>query len=209
MKLMSLFIIGAAPAFMVSALDGQTWTSVPYARDIRSLGGFDAPNPPSESDITIVAADSKVSAPLPEPRGVLAIEIPDRQQERVDTVTSEESADRRIPPDALWPDAHGKIAAVPPAREVSDKNLRLRNPWDVRPARKAAGKDFEFECGGIIAGGDGGSVAFLNGRIARRGDSVGEFSVAGVLANGVLLERSGSYFVIPMGRRVTVIASGG
>ena len=60
-----------------------------------------------------------------------------------------------------------------------------------------------------ITGGGGGPVAILNGRIVQQGDSVGEFTVAGVLANGVLLVRNASYFVIPRGRHTTIVAAGG
>jgi hypothetical protein len=40
----------------------------------------------------------------------------------------------------------------------------------------------------------------------KRGDAVGTFGVVGILADGVLLERGGAYFVVPRGKR-TVIAT--
>jgi hypothetical protein len=44
----------------------------------------------------------------------------------------------------------------------------------------------------------------LNGHILRRGETLGGFSVARILANEVVLERNGSYVVLPRGRHVTV-----
>jgi hypothetical protein len=85
----------------------------------------------------------------------------------------------------------------------------VRNPWEVRIRPKSAGKDAVFLCGGIVSGGDGGPVAFLNGRVVRKGDAVGKFSVARVLASGVLLEVDGSYYVVPCGRRTTITGAGG
>jgi hypothetical protein len=38
----------------------------------------------------------------------------------------------------------------------------------------------------------------------RRGDALGEFSVAAVVDGALLLERAGAYLVIPRGRSTTV-----
>jgi hypothetical protein len=110
---------------------------------------------------------------------------------------------------ARWPDAQGRIFVDPSGQGIEAAPAGLRNPWEIRTLQRAVGKDIEFDCGGIIAGGEGGPVAILNGRIVRKGDSVGEFAVAGVLSNGVLLVRSASYFVIPRGQRTTVVGAGG
>jgi hypothetical protein len=78
----------------------------------------------------------------------------------------------------------------------------------VRPGRKAASREVLFECGGIVTGGDAGPVAIVSGRIARRGDSLGEFSVAGILPGGVMLERNGERLVVPLGKPTVVVIPG-
>ena len=47
-------------------------------------------------------------------------------------------------------------------------------------------------------------LAILNGRIVRRGDTFGEFSLAAIFVNGLTLERNGTFIVIPRGRRTMV-----
>jgi hypothetical protein len=79
----------------------------------------------------------------------------------------------------------------------------------VRVQPKAVANDTEFFCGGTIAGGDNGPIAFLNGRVVRKGDLLGTFSVARIVAAGVLLERGGSSFMLPRGRRITIAVVGG
>jgi hypothetical protein len=66
-----------------------------------------------------------------------------------------------------------------------------------------------FLCGGIVAGGEGGPIAIVNGHVVRQGDTLGHFGVARVIADGVLLQRGGSYFVIPLGRRTIVSTTDG
>ena len=85
---------------------------------------------------------------------------------------------------------------------------KLRNPWDMRGHPRPAVSETLFLCGGIVAGGAGGPVGLLNGRVVKRGDSLGAFSVAGILSSGVLLERGGTFFVAPLGKR-TVISTAG
>jgi len=84
----------------------------------------------------------------------------------------------------------------------------IRNPWEVRSGKKPVAKEILFECGGVVTGGEGGPVAIVNGRITRRGDLLGEFTVAGILPCGVMLERNGSFIVIPRGRPTEVVVSG-
>ena len=109
-----------------------------------------------------------------------------------------------IPAGALWPDAHDRIAIDPAQKGYPQRNAAIRNPWEVRVHPKAAGEETMLTCGGIIGGCGDGSVALLNGRALRRGDALGEFRVAQVLANEVVLEWNGSCVVIPRGRHVTV-----
>jgi hypothetical protein len=157
--------------------------------------------------VTLIGADP-IAAPLPaEERKVFTIEIPRPPEERINPPPSAGTTAPAIPAEAYWPDAQGRIIAAAKQQVNGSKGAWIRNPWELRIVPKALGRDTVFECGGIIIGGEGGSVAILNGRISRRGDLLGGFSLVAVLANGVMLERNGSYFVIPKGRRITVTTS--
>jgi hypothetical protein len=69
--------------------------------------------------------------------------------------------------------------------------------------------DTVFLCGGIVAGGDAGPIAILNGHVVRQGDAMGRFGVYRVFAAGVVLERNGTFYVIPRGTRTTITAVDG
>jgi hypothetical protein len=187
-----------------SASEGQAWSYVPAARDAQTFSGFVLPDIPTESAVALVGANPVAIAHPTEARRVFAIEIPKSPEERMNQPPLADMSAPAVPAEAYWPDAHGRIIAGAKERGNGSKAVHMRNPWELRIAPKTAGRDTVFECGGVIIGGEGGSVALLNGRVSRRGDLLGEFSVAAVLANGVMLERNGLYFVIPRGRRTTV-----
>ncbi len=144
-----------------------------------------------------------------EPHRVFAVELYEASGGEKDGKLLEVSSGDVIPTSAKWPDAGGRISAVFREPERASTNAGVRNPWEVRIRPKAAAQDTEFFCGGTIAGGENGPIAFLNGRIVRKGDLLGTFSVARVVAAGVLLEKGGSYFMLPRGRRTTITTAGG
>jgi hypothetical protein len=74
----------------------------------------------------------------------------------------------------------------------------------VRTHAKSSSEDSVFLCGGFVVGGEGGPVAILNGRLVKRGSTLGGFAVSGISAVGVVLERNGSFFVLPFGRRTSI-----
>lgn len=182
------------------------WTYVPASRDSRAAGSVELPYAPSEGAIRLVGVRPADRAPSGEPRKVFTIEIPDTEPLRLEATPGKEQETEAIPEGAHWPDASGMIAAAPADAAGQQGDVRIRNPWEVRVRARSAGKDAVFLCGGIICGGEGGPVAFLNGRVVRKGDTLGKFGVARVLAAGVLLERDGSYYVLPRGRRTTITA---
>jgi len=210
MRLMPKLVLCALIWHAARASDGAAWAYVPAARDGRPFAGIAIPNAPSESVVTLLGVSPLAATARLEPRRVFAIEIQWLQDiHGADFHSLEKSTSVSIPAGALWPDAKGRIVAGLPEKGGVSKSVGIRNPWEVRIAPKDAGKDTVFVCGGIIIGGGSGPVAILNGRIARQGDFLGDFRVAGVLANGALLERNGSYFVIPKGQRTTVTTSDG
>jgi hypothetical protein len=127
----------------------------------------------------------------------------------MDGTSPAETETDTIPAGALWPDSSGRIIAAARESGGATKSPGIRNPWELRVHPKSAGNDTVFFCGGIISGGGAVTIAILNGRIVRKGDALGRFSVARILSAGILLESSDSLFVLPMGRRTTVTIVGG
>jgi len=188
----------------ISSSDGETWAVVPAARDGRARSAIVLPDTPSEGVVVLLGSDRASVAMESGRNRVYSVDLVDPPAGSVQTPPSPESAGPTVPAEAQWPDAHGRIVASHTALGGPSTAPGIRNPWDVRVPSGAAPKEVLFECGGIVSGGEGGRVAILNGRIVRRGDSLGEFGVAGVLASAVMLERKGSFFVIPKGRATTV-----
>jgi hypothetical protein len=208
MMLMPSLIIAAA-LWPAKSESNAEWAVIPADSSSRSITSFELPNSPNEEIVRLIGAVLVTAEPAGEPHEVVGFGIPSAPEEGKATTTSRESSAFTIPADAYWPDAEGRIAANFAKRDSRSRAAGIRNPWEVRIAPKSTSLDSVFRCNGIIVGGEGGSVAILNGRLVRRGDSLGDFNVAGVLTNGVILERSGLYFVVPMGRRTIVTTSGG
>jgi hypothetical protein len=203
MRTLAWILLCVAPAAGIAASEEGMWASVPAGGDGLSLSVLSIPDAPSADDIRIIGPTSQENAPGPAvPRSVFAVRIPDSSNE---SAGAEPEADAQaVPANARWPDSHGRILSSPANGFAPTRDAGIRNPWDVRMRPKGATEETVFACGGIIDGGESGPVAFLNGRICRRGDAVGDFSVARVLPDKVLLERNGIVFVIPRGRRTTV-----
>jgi len=208
MRLVSLIILGAVFGPPALGSDGQALAFVPASRDTRSFEGFELLDPPSEGVVKLVGADRVVAEQHAETHRVSSIEISIPRDGDADTAPLDGSAVPGIVAKAHWPDAHGRITVGPIENGSMPAIPEIRNPWEVRVRAKVDGKDIVFDCGGIVIGGEGGAVAILNGRIVRRGDSLGEFRIAGVIPSGVALERNGSYIMIPKGRPTTVAIVG-
>jgi hypothetical protein len=198
----------AALSILRPSRGDSLWTYVPASLERRPLETFAIAETPTEKVVTVVGADRPAPHPHSEPLRVFSVDIPVPSPGRDDQPPPPGAAAAAFPEGAHWPDATGRIVAAPPAPTAS-KGAVLRNPWEVRIHSGPAGVDTLFVCGGIVAGGEGGSVAILNGHVVRRGDTLGRFGVARIAAVGVVLERDGSYFVIPLGRRTTITFSGG
>ncbi len=180
----------------------QVWTGV-AAPGAQSPGiEVSVAPPPSEADITLVGATPVRPLPYAAALPVVAIDL-DAPPKAASPATSARAEPEPLPPSTRWPDPSGRISDGPQSA-AADAKPRLRNPWEVRSAQKGSSTEQELMCGGVIIGGEGGPVAFLNGRPVRRGDSVGRYGVARVLASGVLLERNGAYFFAPIRLRVVV-----
>jgi hypothetical protein len=204
MRPLESLLLSSVFAFMASASGNQVWSYVPAVKEARPSEGILVPVKPSEDVVKLVGESPPKKSQQFSPRRVFAVEIPAPNDVGIDVPASAEMAEAPIPVNARWPDAHDRISVDSLERGRSSKDSGTRNPWEARILSKNAGDDTTFSCGGIIAGGEGGPIGILNGRIIKRGDTLGEFSVAAVLANGLVLERSGAYFVIPRGRRTTV-----
>jgi hypothetical protein len=206
----------AAIAFLYSVIAAarfaradSAWTLVPASLGTRSLETVAVADAPTEDAVVVVGVGLKDSAPPSDPLNVVAIDIPTASRASEGKTTAIESSARALPEGAHWPDADGRIGAVQAANEDAPQALDIRNPWEVRVHGAFIGTDTVFLCGGIVAGGAGGPIAILNGHIVKQGDTLNRYRVGQVMADGVLLEKNGSYFVIPRGRRTTIAAVDG
>lgn len=208
MRQLATIVLGAIIAPAICATDGEAWSYLMAAGGFRSVGGAESTHAFPDSIVTCVGADGAAAAQEAGPRSVIAVDLPRPLDAGITPRPPVEPISSAFPVDSQWPDAKGRIAVGSPAGLKASGNAGIRNPWEVRSATRVAVREIPFECGGVVTGGDGGPVAIVNGRIARRGDSFGEFSVAGILPIGVMLERNGSFLVIPRGRPTTVAVSG-
>lgn len=207
---------GASTALLLSAIVSPAparaeagWATVPASIGAHVSGVVVVPSPPGEDAICLVGARSLASAPMPEPRRVFTVDLSVVREPAIRGRSPARGAAEAFPDGAHWPDASGRIAAAAPAPGEEPGKSGIRNPWEVRVRPTAAGDDAVFLFGGLIDGGDRGPLAFLNGRAVRTGDSIGKFRVALIAGAAVLLERGGSYFVLPMGRTTTITTVGG
>jgi hypothetical protein len=202
----TLCFIFLGAVWSTRALHGEeAWTYVPASAGSRPLEAYVIAEHPTEKVVSLVGAGPLVTRRILEPRRVFAIELPVPADGIAPQTLARPVA--AVPLGAHWPDADGRIAAVPSLGANTAKGLR--NPWEVRIHRGSAGVDSVFLCGGVVTGGEAGPVALLNGRVVRQGDATGRFLVSSVIAAGVVLERNGSYFVIPLGTRTTITAVDG
>jgi hypothetical protein len=183
----------------------SAWTYVPASHDRSALESFAVAEAPTDKVVTLVGATPSRPRRDMEPLRVFAVEFPVPTGEARERVLPVEPRDG-YPEGARWPDEGGRITALP---SPSNPARGLRNPWEVRLHAGPSGADTVFLCGGIVVGGDGGPVAIVNGRVVRQGDALGRFAVAKVLAEGVVLERNGAYFVVPRGKRTSISAAEG
>jgi hypothetical protein len=184
---------------------GETpWAYVPASTEARTVGVIEVPDAQTEDVVSLVGSTATHPARQSVPHRVIAVDIASPSSGQVPVASPARQLYISIPDGAHWPDSTGRIAAVRMAARDASGGAGIRNPWEVRLRTGPAGTETIFLCGGIVSGGEGGPIAILNGHIVRRGDSFGRFNVAGILGAGVLLEKGGSYFVIPRGTRTTI-----
>jgi hypothetical protein len=198
------FLIGATLAMASEAQEAASWATVPASKDYRQLGVLGVPSPPTEAIVTVVNQKGLEShAPLG-PRRVFAFDIGDQAEGTAAGHASASDEGSVIPVGAFWPGAGGRITATVPEAGAGSGRQTIRNPWEVRIHPKVARPDSVFICGGIIDGGASEPVAFVNGRIERRGDILDGFVVDAVATSAVVLNRNGLKYVLPVGRRTAI-----
>ena len=202
MKALFLLLLGAAVAPSGYPSGEGALAFVAAAEDAPAVGTLALPLSLDDSVVRLVATRSLAGPSSPRAGRVQSVPIPVPESPPPATDAPPRMAETPFPPEARWPDSRGRIAL--PSAEAAPPAGVMSNPWVVRIARKLLERQTVFECGGSIIGGEGGPVAILNGRNVRPGDSLGEFRVVQIHAEGVLFERGGSFFVIPGGRRATV-----
>jgi hypothetical protein len=201
------FLLLSSMGSVLSAFGDSRWSDVPASSTAMTLDTIEVADAPTEAIVTLVGGGSTHIAKATTPLRVFGIDLSIPNDAAVDEPPASKPGLLPAPEGARWPDASGRIAADPPPRAPSGE-AKLRNPWEMRGRPGPAAGESTFLCGGIVAGGPGGPVGLLNGRVVKRGDSLGAFSVAGILALGVLLERGGTYFVVPLGKRTLIATLG-
>lgn len=198
-------IFFAAWLTSAAAIFGDSvWKDVPVSRNSGPLNGIEIPQALSEGSITFVGGAIAAVPSSSATRRIVAIDIFGSADQTPETPPPPNLPVETVPFGAHWPDEHGLIDEEPGEQGNAMGGSSVRNPWELRVFPGDSRIAVVFVCEGVIIGGSGGSVAILNGRIVRRGDTVGEFEVANVLTLGVVLETNGSYLVIPRGRSTTV-----
>jgi hypothetical protein len=190
--------LGIAPG----AFAAPGYAYVPASLETHVLGFLSIPEAPSEHEIVFVGTP-KAPPPAIAPRRVFAFGIAAHAERDAEPNAAPKPERSGVPSRAQWPDAGGHIVVADP-RGSDPAGEGGANPWVSRERTRHAPHSLTFTCGGIIIGGDLGPIALVNGRIVKRGDTLGSFSVAGVSREGAVLEWGGSLYVIPMGRVTTV-----
>jgi hypothetical protein len=189
---------------LASAQNEVPWAYVPSPREARAIGVMVRGYVPSEADVRVVGSAPQPAALAPDLRPVFAVEMPVQGDALAEKATKGDYGIPAVPEGTRWPDSSDRIVAVLPPPAGNPISSKIRNPWQVRIHPRSPGSEVNFQCGGVILGGEGGSIAFLNGRAVRKGDNLGKFRVASVLALGVVVERVGLYFMIPLRRSATI-----
>jgi hypothetical protein len=198
-----LFSIG----IVLTTFGEPRWSDIPASPTAMTLDTIEVPDAPTEAVVTLVGPGPAHIATSAAPLRVFSVDLAFPKDAAIDEPPAPAPGILLAPEGARWPDASGRIAVDPPPRAPSSE-AKLRNPWEMRGRPGPAIGESQFQCGGIVAGGPGGPIGLLNGRIVKRGDSLGAFSVAGILAAGVLLQRGGTYFVVPLGKRTLIATLG-
>jgi hypothetical protein len=199
------FYVGAVLSVTARAQDGATsWATVPASRDSQQLEVVRVPSPSTEEIVTLVNRRNRAVVPPPAPRLVFSVDIREQPEMPNAVRTFAADSDTAVPSGALWPGVDGRITEAASVSGPIPGSHAVRNPWEVRVRSKVSRADSVFVCGGIIAGGDAAPIAFVNGKIERRGDALDGFVVDAVLASTVILDRNGTRYVLPLGRRTTI-----
>ncbi len=204
MNALRAVLLAGAISITTCAFGDTTWASVPSSLEARSLGTLAISLPATEAVVSLIGSEPVQRSASLEARRVFSISIPNRDDGRAVGQRPPEMPASPVPQDARWPDSSGRIVV---ARETTGDPPRsdgVRNPWEVRIHAKPATAETVFTCRGVVAGGTGGPIAFLNDHLAKTGDVLGEFRVAAILSNIVLLGRHGLVFVVPVGRITTI-----
>jgi hypothetical protein len=204
MKAQISFCIFVLACPIAPGQDGSLWASVPSSREARTLEAIRVLSAPTEDAVRVILPVHAALVPLKAPARVFStdIDMPLEGVNKERTVADQTLSE--IPVTARWPGSDDRIVEAHPATSGSTKPS-LRNPWEMRIRPRAAEKDAIFLCGGVISGGAGGPVAIVNGRVVKPGDSMDDFEVAKVTASAVVLEKDASLYVVPRGRRTTIV----
>ncbi len=189
-------------------LGGDTvWAPVAADPHRVALEGIVIPTPPGPEVVRLVGTPVGPEAALSKPvwrmadtawaspaAGGAAATVPARRGE----------PEVAVPADAIRLESSDRLYGEAGPAGGTAPSAAPRNPWEVRWAVRPKATHYALACGGILVGGEGGPVAWVNGRVVRRGDRLGPFRVEGVRREAVLLELRGVRYLLPRGRTATI-----
>lgn len=204
MTLIRLILALGPFASIQAAYADPIWATVPAIPNSQSLGRIRTPMQfPDNLICNVESADSSAGAAR-ELSSFGGSEITNRNDP---AFRETDLVEPPVPLNALWPDKNGTIVVTP--LNVRNGAFECRNPWEICSSGLSNHDASTLKSGGTVVGGAGGAVAFVNGRIVRRGDVIGVFEVLSVLPIGIVFKGGGVFFVVPRGRCVVVKSADG
>jgi hypothetical protein len=169
-------------------LEGIAMAPAPGPEQVRLIGSRPPMAPRENPQVWLVAGDDWAPSPAERAKPEAAAAPPEPE----------------LPPDAVRLESSERVYGESALAGSGRPEPLLRNPWEIRWALRPKAVHTALACQGILFGGEGGAVAWVNGRAVRRDDRVGPFRIDGIRRNEVLLELRGVRYVLARGRRATI-----
>ncbi len=173
----------------------QSYAYVPASPGAGLIGTLAVPQFPCESEIVLVGGH-RASVPTVRPRArVFTLGLAEFGERRPDRRFAEPDS---TPDGARWPDSRGRIwlSGTGPSGSARTEGP---NPFLLRGKHRRTSVDYVLTCGGVIIGNGTTPVAFVNGRVVRGGDTLGDLRVYRVIHSGAVVQGRGAFAVLPIG----------
>src|ERR1700678_2996356 len=159
MRILASLLLSPLLANAGPLADRPAWGSIPADRSVQLQGSLDLPESVTDEVMRFVGTKPGRALQDAEPKPVFAVAIPSPAD--VESGAAVAASDQSVPANALWPDGQHRISGSQGETSNLTRDAEIRNPWAVRVHADHPAEETVVECGGIIGGGEGGSVAFL------------------------------------------------